>query len=160
MSLRFYGFLRFCKSLHFFSFFFFLNRRTLSRRRRSAGAVRRPCDIRAVTARFLRIIYDNKSYVNRRENARVQSEIVGTSYGHRIGLCTIYTLSVRRPCDFLTISLRSPYDSDSESQSKIPYDARMNCKHKRRSQRSPTMFKNLKDKRRPKHPTLIEANVT
>ena len=42
-----------------------------------------------------------------------------------------------------TISLRSPAVTQKvdESQSKKSYNARMNCKHIRRSQRSPTMSK-------------------
>ena len=69
---------------------------------------------------------------------RAQSEIVGhlTETSHE--LSTISTYSVRIPYDFHTISLRSPYGSDSERRrkSKKSYDTRLNCKHIRRSPRS------------------------
>ena len=72
------------------------------------------------------------SHGYRRETAYAQSEIVGT-----------LTDIARAPYDFYlkcVETLRFPYDlrtvltrNIKESQNKISYDARMNCKHLRRS---------------------------
>ena len=66
----------------------------------------------------------------------------------------------RAPYDFhlkCADTVRFPYDLSTvltknvdESQSKKSYDARMNCKYIRRSPRSPTMSKILRENRRPK----------
>ena len=89
------------------------------------------------------------------------SEIVGTPQGHRMG-------SVRfRPkiCGYPTISVRFPYDlrtgltqNVDESQSKKSYDARINCKRKCRSPRSPTMSKSRRENCRPKIMITAESN--
>ena len=64
------------------------------------------------------------SHGYRRETARAQSEIVGTPHGHRTG-------SLRFPlkvCGDPTISLRSPYGSDSEHRRK-PEQEIVRCHH-------------------------------
>ena len=57
-------------------------------------------------ARFFMIIWGQKKYGDRRETARVQSEIVVTPHGHRTGsvqcqlkVCRYPTISVRYPSD-------------------------------------------------------------
>ena len=57
---------------------------------------------------------DKTYFGDRRETVRTQSEIITTPRGHRTG-------SVRFPikvCGYPTISIRSPYGSDSKHQRK------------------------------------------
>ena len=89
-------------------------------------------------------LWDKKSYGDRRETARAQSEIEGTPDEHRTGsvrfplqLCGYPTISVRFRNDIRTVLIQNV----DESQCKKSCDARMNCKHIRRSPRSPTMSK-------------------
>ena len=54
------------------------------------------------------------SHGYRRETARAQSEIAGTPHGHRMGF---FRFPLK--CGDPTISIRSPYGSDSEHRSKL-----------------------------------------
>ena len=64
------------------------------------------------------IILDKKSFGDRREIARTQSEIVGTLHIHSTGSVRFPIKSVWIPYDFRTISLPFPYGSDPERQQK------------------------------------------
>ena len=79
-------------------------------------------------------------YGYRRETAVVRSEIVGIAHRHcmgSVGLNFKCAKTIRFPYDLRTVLT----ENSQESQRKNSCDARMNCKHIRRSQSSPTMSK-------------------
>ena len=106
----------------------------------SINSLQRPYDYRATSLRFV-------------------SKRIGTPYGQRTGSVR-YLRSIcgdiRLPYDRLAFL----YENVDKWQIKKSHDVRMNCKHIRRSPRSPTMSKNRRENHRPKNRTMIGANVT